>query len=170
MRSSVIVLSEVAIGTADAARAMEYLGLDTAEEEEPVRVRTIVPQDTERSLIAEFIDRLAMIDLKGAWEAITDRHRHDPEPARRSATAVLAAVEDSFRRVGCEVTGELSADDPLPSIREALEDCGTQSVVVFSNPQLLEETFAQDWAHRVEDALSATVLHLYPGSGAIGTA
>lgn len=171
MPHSVIVLSEVALAPTDALTALEYLGLDPADREEPIHVRAVVPADTERSLIAEVIDKLGMADLQGVWDAVSQRARarRSEHSATLDAHGVLASVQDVFTRVGCEVEGTISPDDPIDTIRGLLDDCETQTVVVYSDPQLLEETFAQDWAHRVEDALDATVLHLYPGSPVIGT-
>ncbi len=179
MSSSFIVLSEVPIDASDAMTALGYLGLgpeddDTSAEDAavtPHRVRVVIPRDTERSLVAEVIDALGMADLRGAWEAIVERARRErtADTARADADAVLATVVDAFERVGCRAEGSLSEDDPLPAVRRLLDDCESQAVVVFSDPQLLEETFAQDWAHKVEDELHATVLHLYPGSPTIGT-
>lgn len=173
--SSFIVLSEVPIETQDAMRALEYLGLgpdaDPDGTDATPRVQAVVPADTTRSLLVEVIDDLGAADLQGAWEALVQRLRGErtPDTVQRSAKAVLAAVTDAFGRVGCEVSGTVTPGDPLASVRELLEHCHSQAVVVFSDPQLLEETFAQDWAHKVEDHLGATVLHLYPGSPVIGT-
>lgn len=177
MSSSFIVLSEVPIDTSDAMTALGYLGFgpeDESPEEapaQPLRVRVVVPRDTERSLVAEVIDALGMADLRSAWEAIAERARRERTDvtAHADAQAVLATVIDAFERVGCRAEGSLTEDDPLPAVQQLLDDCQTQAVVVFSDPQLLEETFAQDWAHKVEDELHATVLHLYPGSRTIGT-
>ncbi len=159
-------------------RALDYLGLGpscaTEDDSSPAAplVRAVVPADTERSLIAEVIDSLGLVDLEGAWNAIVERVRHErtEEKAREAADAVLASVVHAFESAGCTVEGSVSEDDPIPAIRALLDEGSTsQTVVVFSDPQLLEETFAQDWAHRVEDHLDVTVLHLYPGSEWIGT-
>lgn len=172
MPTSFIVLSEVPLETSDARTALEYLAIDPAAEDEQVIVHAVVPADTQRSLIAQVIDSLGIGDLAGAWDAVTERARRRNADSARTmeASGVLATVEDAFTAVGCEVSGSVAEDDPLPAVRELLEDASTQTVVVYSDPQLLEETFAQDWAHRVEDRLDATVLHLYPGSRSIGTA
>ena len=173
--SSFIVLSEVPIEAQDAMRALEYLGLGPDADPEGADanplVRAVVPADTSRSLLVEVIDYLGAADLQNAWESLVERLRRErtPESSRREAKSVLAAVTAAFRRVGCEITGTVSPDDPLSTVRDLLEGCHSQAVVVFSDPQLLEETFAQDWAHKVEDHLGATVLHLYPGSPVIGT-
>lgn len=173
--SSFIVLSEVPIETQDAMRALEYLGLGPDADPEGAdgtpRVQAVVPADMSRSLLVEVIDDLGAADLQGAWEALVSRLRGErtEESVHRDAQAVLSAVTDAFSRIGCEVSGTVSGQDPLSAVRGFLEDCHSQAVVVFSDPQLIEETFAQDWAHKVEDDLGATVLHLYPGSPMIGT-
>ena len=176
MSTSFIVLSEVPVSTSDAMTALRYLGLDPAEQEEAdaaspdaPAVRVLVPRDAHRSLVAEVIDALGLIDLRGAWEAVAVRARHErAEHAARHAQEALEATTASFRKVGCTVEGTLCDGDPLEAVQGLLDDCSSQAVVVFSDPQLFEETFAQDWAHRVEDHLHATVLHLYPGSTMIG--
>lgn len=198
MHSSFIVLSEVPLENADAMRALEYLGLSPdaeADADESIaagpgdtqqdsrvgaaapaagpRVDVVVPADTERSVIAEVIDSLGLLDLQAAWDAIAERAQGERTRRRAAneAQAVLASVTRAFESVGCIVDGSVVEDDPIPSIRERLQQgCSLGAVVVYSDPQLLEETFAQDWAHRVEDHLSVAVLHLYPGTGRIGTA
>lgn len=170
MPETFIVLSEVPLTPGDAGRALEYLGLDPATGEDTPAVHAVVPADTERSLVAEVIDDLGLADLRGAFEAIRSRRSRTEETARAEADEVLSSVARSFTCVGCEVQGAVTQEDPLPAVRSLLEGCTTQTVVVFSDPQLLEEAFAQDWAHRVEDELGATVLHMYPGMTTIGTA
>ena len=198
MHSSFIVLSEVPLENADAMRALEYLGLSPdaeADADESLaagpgdkqqdsrvgatapavgpRVDVVVPADTERSVIAEVIDSLGLLDLQAAWAAIAERAQGERTPRRAAdeAHAVLTSVTRAFESVGCIVDGAVVEDNPIPSIRTRLQQgCSLGAVVVYSDPQLLEETFAQDWAHRVEDHLSVAVLHLYPGNGRIGTA
>lgn len=182
MSSSFVVLSEVRIAPADAMRALEYLGLgpgtEPAEDPDPsgsageqpgLRATVVVPERLTRPMMVEVIDRLGLLDLQGAWDAVAGRLR--PESSdRATAPEVLASVTKAFTAAGCTVDGQIVADAPLQVVSDQLSaGCETQTVVVFSDPQLLEETFAQDWAHRLEDHLSATVLHLYPGTPQIGT-
>lgn len=174
MSSSFIVLTDVPLSADDAQRAVDYLGFSGGEDpQEEIRVRAVVPADGARPLLAEVIDALGLLDLLSAWEALVEAVRHDrtPEQTARKAQDVLATVEAAFTAVGCTVQGSITGTDPLPAVREALSSgCECGAVVVFSDPQLVEETFAQDWAHAVEDQLGVAVLHLYPGSGRIGTA
>lgn len=171
MSSSFVVLSEVPIAPADAMRALEYLGLgpdsEAAGDPAALHVDVVVPERLTRPMVVEVIDALGLLDLQGAWDAVASRNT---SPSRRDAETVLASVRKAFTAAGCTVDGEIAREDPLQVVGDRLESgCRSQAVVVFSDPQLLEETFAQDWAHRLEDHLSATVLHLYPGSPQIGT-
>ncbi|MFQ6484254.1 hypothetical protein [Brachybacterium epidermidis] len=182
MSSSFVVLSEVPIAPADAMRALEYLGLGPGSEpavDAPapgdvgtpgaLRVNVVIPARLTRPMMVEVIDRLGLLDLQGAWDAVAERV-HPETSQRPTAEEVLASVSKAFTAAGCAVEGRTAAEAPLEVVSAHLaEGCETQTVVVFSDPQLLEETFAQDWAHRLEDHLSATVLHLYPGSPQIGT-
>ncbi|EYT48585.1 hypothetical protein M3C58_04800 [Brachybacterium muris] len=182
MSSSFVVLSEVRIAPADAMRALEYLGLgpgaqpadgpdDTGTTGDPgvLRATVVVPEKLSRPMMVEVIDRLGLLDLQGAWDAVAER-LHPESSERATAPEVLASVTKAFTAAGCAVEGQVAADAPLQVVSDHLADgCETQTVVVFSDPQLLEETFAQDWAHHLEDHLSATVLHLYPGTPQIGT-
>lgn len=181
MSSSFVVLSEVPIAPADAMRALEYLGLGpgTEPDDDPGSspsegptvhgVSVVVPAKLTRPMVVEVIDHLGLLDLQGAWDAVAER-LHPGSSERTTAAEVLASVSKSFTAAGCAVDGRIAESSALEAVSELLaEGCETQTVVVFSDPQLLEETFAQDWAHRLEDHLSATVLHLYPGSPQIGT-
>lgn len=182
MSSSFVVLSEVRIAPADAMRALEYLGLgpgsQPADDPDPtgtagdpgiLRATVVVPEKLTRPMMVEVIDRLGLLDLQGAWDSVAER-LHPGSSERATAPEVLASVTKAFTAAGCAVEGQIVADAPLQVVSDRLAaGCETQTVVVFSDPQLLEETFAQDWAHRLEDHLSATVLHLYPGTPQIGT-
>lgn len=169
--ADVVVLSEVPVSPEDARTALRYLGLEaTGDDAEPStpHVHVLVPRDSHRSVIAEVIDALGLIDVRGAWQAVADRSRHRRAEADRHAHEVLDTVLAALRDAGCDASGTLTDDDPLDAVRAELAEGSPQAVVVFSDPQILEETFARDWAHRVEDHLHVPVLHLYPGSTMIG--
>lgn len=172
MRSSLIVLAEVPLRTSDAMTALMYLGLDPAENDDAIAVRALVPCGSDGDLLTSLLDAGDLAELRAAGAAVLAERaegRRVPEPApgaddRPRHGAVLDSVVSAFRRVGCAVEGTPCGREPLAAVRSLLEDCSSQAVVVFSDPERVDASFAEDWAHRVEDHLSATVIHLSPAA------
>lgn len=161
MRSSLIVLAEARLGTADAMTALAYLGLDPADADEPIGVRALVPCGTDGPLLTSLVTAQDIADL-AAGDPDGRPEDAPPDPAEREA--VMDSVVSAFQRVGCAVEATPCGGEPVASVRALLEDCSSQAVVVFSHPREDAPASAEDWAHRVEDHLSATVIHLTPAA------
>lgn len=127
----------------------------------------VVPQDTQRNLLADVVDHLGVGELRAALAAVRGGEP-DPAAARAEAAEVLATTLEALRARGREVDGALTEDDPLPAVRDAVERRGADEVVVVSRPRLLEDTFHRDWASRARDALGVPVLHVYGGTTSVG--
>ncbi|MGQ4495328.1 hypothetical protein ACUH95_06150 [Dermabacteraceae bacterium P13101] len=169
MSCSFIVLSEVELSPADAQRAVRLLGCDGDEECPLPSVRIVVPAVTQRSLVAEVIDDLALFRIDLAARDLAARMRGDQLLERSDSARVLESCQDAFKRIGCEVVSAECEENALAAVSSGVDDCETQTVVVFTMPQLVEETLELDWAHLVEDALNTSVVHLYPGYEGIGS-
>jgi hypothetical protein len=162
---TVVLLTEEPLHGPDVDR---LLALHPAEDGGPEWAYwVVVPQDTQRNLLAEFVDQLGLGRLREAFATV-----HDPAPdaaaARSAAAEVLATTLAALRERGRGADGLLTADDPLPAVRDAVEQHGADEVVVVSRPRLLEDTFHRDWASRARDALGVPVLHVYGGTTSVG--
>src|SRR5690606_26213365 len=59
--------------TEDALRPSDVENIATLHGDEPLTITVLVPADTERNVVTDFIDHLSLLELKEAWEAITER-------------------------------------------------------------------------------------------------
>ncbi|WP_402371644.1 hypothetical protein [Isoptericola rhizosphaerae] len=157
---SIVVLTEDALTSADVAHITSLHGDDE------VAYRVLVPADTEHNVVASFLDHLGMLELREAWDDLTGR---EPDPQQATSTASEQVVEsvELLRATGATAQGEVTEDDPLPTLRAAVE-AGAQEVVVVTYPHAVADTFHTDWASKARDELHVPVLHLYAGTSELG--
>ena len=121
-----IVLTEQALGADDAARIL-------ALHDPPAQLQVLVPDDTERSLLADVLAHLSLLELRGALGAV----REDDDDRRAAAGEALAASLDALRSQGASVEGLVVTGDPLAAVQDAVQaavgrgepDAGTGDVV-----------------------------------------
>lgn len=161
MSRTVIVLTE------DALRPTDADHIAALHPEEDVRIEVLVPADTERNVVAEFIDHLGMLDLRAAWDAVVGHHASDAE-ARSEAAVALASSLAELEHAGLRATGYVVEDDPLPAVARAIGRRSAVELIVVTTPQMLEDTFHRTWAHRAREAFGLPVLHFYTGTERVG--
>lgn len=157
---TIVVLTETALADGDAQRIVD---LHTGEQ---LAYRVLVPADTERSVLADVIDHLSMLELKEAAKSL--RYARRDRQARMDAGQQLAASVEALERAGVTAAGEVTQDDPIPALRDAVRRHAAREVVVVTRPHALEDTFHTDWASRARDELGVPVLHVYAGTTFLG--
>jgi hypothetical protein len=157
---TVVVLTEEALEVGDARRIVELHTGDT------LAYRVLVPADTERNLLADVLDHLSLLELREAIAAL--RERPDERAARTDAGRRLADSVAALEAVGVSATGEVTEDDPVPALQEAVRRHAAREVVVVTRPHAVEDTFHTDWASRARDELGVPVLHVYAGTTFLG--
>ncbi len=158
---TIVVLTEEALAAADATH---IAGLHAGED---LTYRVLVPADTQRNLLADVVDHLSLGEWREALHAI--RHPDPDGPAARTeAGDALAASVAALDAVGVEATGEVTEDDPLPALAEAVRRFSAREVVVVTRPHAVEDTFHRDWASRARDSVGVPVLHVYAGTTFLG--
>lgn len=162
MTRTVIVLTEDALHPRDAAHIAEL------HPEPDVHVHVLVPADTERHVVAEIIDHLGLLDLRGVWDEIVGRHP-GPDQARLTAARALAESVRALGAVGLDADGRVVEDDPLPDVAKVLAATSAAELIVVTTPQMLEDTFHRGWAHRARETFGIPVLHFYTGTEFIGS-
>ncbi|PPK95923.1 hypothetical protein CLV92_10517 [Kineococcus xinjiangensis] len=162
MTDTIVVLTEEALGPDDAAR------IASLHEGEEVAYLVLVPADTERSVLADLLDHLALGQLREALGAV--RGGPAPEQARANAEGALARSLAALRQAGLTADGGTTGDDPLPAVRAAVAGEGrpAREVVVVTRVHAVEDTFHTDWASRARDELGVPVLHVYAGTPRLG--
>lgn len=158
MTTQIVVLTEQALTAADAER---LVGLHAAD---APSYRVLVPADTRRSLLADVLDHLSLLELREALEAV----RGHEEVTRDEADQALAASVAALTAAGGTATGAVVEGDPVQALEKALADAPADEVVVVTRPHAVEDTFHTDWASRARERLGVPVLHVYTGSSWLG--
>ncbi|MEE6272141.1 hypothetical protein [Georgenia wangjunii] len=161
MPETVIILTEDALLPSDAEQVVRHYAPDRPAFE------VLVPADTEHNVLTEVINHLSLLELREAWDAVTERET-DPATARMEASAALSGSLERLREAGAQADGAVVQDDPVPALIQAVGNVRAAAVVVVTRPKALDDTFRRDWASRAREALGVPVLHLYTGSSIIG--
>lgn len=163
MSQTVVVVAEDALLPTDVEHIRTVSGED-------VTYRVIVPTERDRGVVTAFLDNLALLDLKEAWEDLTGRNDLPEDVARADAASELRESVERLEAAGCTVSGAGIADDVLAALRaEIAEADDVQQVIVVTRPHPVEDAFHRGWADRAHDELGLPVLHLYRGTSAIGS-
>ncbi|PFG43389.1 hypothetical protein ATJ88_2085 [Isoptericola jiangsuensis] len=157
---TVVVLTEDALTTADVQH------ITSLHPDQDVAYRVLVPADTEHNVISSVMDHLGMLELRAAWQELIGREP-SPEAATRTAGEQVVESVEALRATGAVATGEVTQDDPLPTLAAAVA-AGGDEVVVVTYPHAVEDTFHTDWASRAREELKVPVLHLYAGTSELG--
>lgn len=152
--------------TEEALRARDVENIAHLHGREPLTIRVLVPADTHRNVVSDFINHLSLLELREAWDAVVDPESEDQ--ARQEAGEALVASVAALQAAGATVTGSVVADDPLPALTAAVSEIEAEEVIVVTRPKALEDTFHADWASRAREDLGVPVLHFYTGTDIIG--
>jgi hypothetical protein len=156
--ASIVVLTEQALGSDDAAR---LVGLHA---DDHPRYRVLVPADTRKNLLADVLDHLSLLELRRALDAV---RRHD-DSTRDSAEKALTTSLEQLRAAGATADGTIIQGDPVAAVAAALAQEPADELVVVTRPHAVEDTFHTDWASRAREQLGLPVLHVYAGSNWLG--
>jgi hypothetical protein len=156
---AIIVLTEEALKPVDVDKIIAL------HEEESPTYRVLVPADTDRNLLSSFLNHLSLFEMREALESLRPVDRVE---AHADADTALSRTLDEFESHSVVATGEITADDPMPTLVEEVARLGAQEVVVVTEPHAVEDTFHTDWASRAREALGVPVLHMYAGDWRLG--
>lgn len=162
MTRTVIVLAEDALRPSDAAH------IGWLHPEPDIRIEVLVPADTEQNVVAAMIDHLGLLDLRAIWDDVVGGHPN-PDEARQEADRALASSLAVLHGVGLSAQGRVVDDDPLPDLAKTIAATSAHELIVVTKPQMLEETFHRDWAHRARESFGLPVLHFYTGTDFVGS-
>ena len=158
MTASIVLLTEQALSAADAERLVGLHAPQTPQ------YRVLVPADTQRSLLADVLDHLSLLELREALEAVRG---HD-DVDRTQAGKALDATLTELRAVGAQADGGVVQGDPVTAVEEELRVHPADELVIVTRPHAVEDTFHTDWASRARERLGIPVLHDYAGSSWLG--
>lgn len=161
MSDPIVILTEEPLGADDRVNIERLVdGGDT-----PLVV--VVPANTDRHLLVDFLENLSMLDIAKAFRELTS-HAPDPETQRAAAAETLSTSLRALEGLGGGVTGEVVDGDAVNGLVAKVKELGAAQAVVITRPHAVADTFHTDWANKAQDRLGLPVLHLYAGSGFIG--
>ncbi|WP_284987297.1 hypothetical protein [Arthrobacter sp. fls2-241-R2A-172] len=161
MSDPIVILTEEPLGPEDRVNISKLLdGGDS-----PLVV--LVPSNTERHLLVDFLENLSLLDIAKAFRDLTAQSP-DPEVERAEASETLAASLAALAGLGGGVTGEVVDGDAVAGLVSKVRSVNAAQAVVVTRPHAIADTFHTDWANKAQDQLGLPVLHLYAGSGFIG--
>ena len=156
---TVIVLTEEALKPGDVEKIVAM------HQEEDATYRVLVPADTDRNVLSSFLDHLSLFEMR---EALDSLRPVDGTEAHADAETALSTTLAEFAAHDAAATGEITADDPMPTLVEEVARLGAREVVVVTEPHAVEDTFHTDWASKAREALGLPVLHMYAGDWRLG--
>jgi hypothetical protein len=161
MSDPIVILTEEPLGADDRVNLESLLAGGDA----PLVV--LVPANTERHLLVDFLENLSMLEIAKAFRELTSKSP-DPATERAEAAETLAASIAALAGLGGGVAGEVVEGEAVEGLVAKVKELGAGQAVVVTRPHALADTFHTDWANRAQDRLGLPVLHLYAGSGFIG--
>ena len=123
----------------------------------------------EHSVVTDFLNNLALLDLKEAWEDLTGANHVDEGVARTEATTALGLSVTQLESAGAVVESATVADEPIAALRLELEASDALQIIAVTQPRPVEDTFHRNWADRAHAELGVPVLHFYSGTSYVGS-
>src|SRR5215218_2671211 len=100
MSDPIVILTEEPLGADDRVNIERLVdGSDT-------RLVLLVPGNTERHLLVDFLENLSLLDFAKAFRELT-AHAPDPTTQRAEASEILAVSLAALEGLGSGVTGEV---------------------------------------------------------------
>lgn len=161
MNDPIVILTEEPLGADD------RLNIERLVDGSETSLLVLVPANTERHLLVDFLENLSMLDIAKAFRELT-AHAPDPAEERTQAAETLAVSLAALDGLGTGVTGEVVDGGAVKALVAKVQETGASQAVVITRPHAVSDTFHTDWANKAQDQLGVPVLHLYAGSGFIG--
>ena len=161
MSDPIVILTEEPLGADDRVNIERLVdGTDTG-------LVLLVPANTERHLLVDFLEHLSMLEVAKAFRELTSR-APDPAVERAEAAETLAVSLAALEGLGSGITGQVVDGGAVKGLVAKVKELGAAQAVVITRPHAVADTFHTDWANKAQDQLGLPVLHLYAGSGFIG--
>jgi hypothetical protein len=116
-------------------------------------------------MLSSFLNHLSLFEMREALESLRPVDRDE---AHADAQSALDTTLAEFAAHDVPATGEITGDDPLPTLLEEVARLDASEVVVITEPQAVEDTFHRDWASKARETLGVPVLHMYAGDWRLG--
>ena len=124
-----------------------------------------MPADTKRNVLVSVLNHLSLFEMREALEALKPVNRN---AAHTDAEETLAESLRVLREAGVEVTGDITEDDPLPTLQTEVARIQAAEVIIVTEPHAVQDTFHTDWASEARERLGVPALHVYSGDWRLG--
>lgn len=161
MNAPIVIMTEEPLGADD------RVNIETLVADGEVPLLVLVPANTERHLLVDFLENLSMLEIAKAFRDLTAK-QPDPDVERATAAQTLAASLAALGGLGTGVTGEVVEGHAVDALVAKVRELKAGQAVVITRPHAVADTFRTDWANEAQEKLGLPVLHLYAGSGFIG--
>lgn len=161
MTDSIVVLTEEPLVGADVRN------LESFHQGGDLNFFLLVPGDTERHLLVDFLDQLSLLHVGKAFRDLASR-QPDSEQRRLQSDATLKVSLEAMQSAGLKADGAIADSNPVDSLVKKVHELDAREAIVITRPHAVEDTLHTDWANKAQDELGLPVLHLYSGSGYIG--
>ena len=161
MSDPIVILTEEPLGPDDRVNIAKLVDGGDA----PLVV--LVPANTERHLLVDFLENLSMLDIAKAFRELGGQSPN-PDVERAEASETLTTSLAALEGLGGGVTGEIVDGGAVAGLVAKVRALDAAQAVVVTRPHAIADTFHTDWANKAQDQLGLPVLHLYAGSGFIG--
>ncbi len=160
MSDPIVILTEEPLGADDRVNIETLIAGGDA----PLLI--LVPANTERHLVVDFLENLSLLEIAKAFRELTAHS--NPAVERAEAADTLAASLAALAGLGGGVSGEVVEGKAVDGLVAKVKELSAGQAVVITRPHAVADTFHTDWATKAQDKLGLPVLHLYAGSGFIG--
>jgi hypothetical protein len=160
MSDPIVILTEEPLGADD------RVNIETLVAGGDAPLVVLVPANTERHLLVDFLEHLSLLEISKAFRELTARS--NPAEERAEAAETLASSVAALRGIGGGVSGEIVEGRAVDGLVAKVKELDAGQAVVITRPHAIADTFHTDWANKAQDKLGLPVLHLYAGSGFIG--
>lgn len=161
MSDPIVILTEEPLGPDDRVNIAKLIDGGDA----PLVV--LVPANTERHLLVDFLENLSLLDVAKAFRELTAQSP-DPAAERAEAAVTLSTSLAALEGLGGGITGEIVDGGAVDGLVAKVREVDAAQAVVITRPHAISDTLHTDWANKAQDQLGLPVLHLYAGSGFIG--
>jgi hypothetical protein len=154
----VVLLIEKAISKAD---AVQVAGLHESLDE-PVRYHVILPCEDAASRIETALGSIAASEVL-ATSAMSYPEMDLDELQREIRGEAQKALDASTRfmqSTGHEVTGEVTSEEPITALAQAVESRGAAEAIILTRPHIVREFFHLDWTSKARRRIGVPCLHL----------
>ncbi|MGI8576679.1 MAG: hypothetical protein ACR2KG_01915 [Nocardioidaceae bacterium] len=156
---NVIVLAEQAMSTSDAA---EVASLHESIEDRR-HYHVLIPCENAAVRVETALGTLAASEVLATPPPVltgdVDVEKAQNQIDEHAETDVSISIA-AMRKIGCEATGEFSADDPIEALDRVVGEQQAAEVIVMTRQHVISELLHVDWASKARRRLGVPILHL----------